>query len=109
MRRRKPKKEVKSVDSLDYTPSLEVKELEIPVEEEKIEIPVEEKPQQTIIYSVKVTHPSLRMRKGPSLSADVVDYITDEGIYGIVDENNGWGKLENGNWIMLAYTKGVEI
>ena len=67
MRRRKPKKEVKSVDSLDYTPSLEVKELETPVEEEKIEIPIEEKPQQTVIYTVKVTHPSLRMRKGPSL------------------------------------------
>ena len=106
MRKARPKKEAKSVD---YTPNLEVKELEIPVEEEKIEVPVEEKPQQKIIYTVKVTHPSLRMRKGPSLSADVVDYITDEGTYGIVDENNGWGKLENGNWIMLTYTKVVEI
>ena len=98
------------MDLLDYTPSLEVKKLEIPVVEEKeIEKPVEEKPQQKVIYTVKVTHPSLRMRKGPSLSADVVGFITDEGIYGIVDENNGWCKLENGNWIMATYTKVVEI
>lgn len=94
------------MDLLDYTPSLEIKELEIPVEVEKS---LEEKPQQKIIYTVKVTHPSLRMRKGPSLSADVVGFITDEGIYGIVDENNGWCKLENGNWIMATYTKVVEI
>ena len=106
--KKKSKKEVKSMDLLDYTPNLEVKELETIIKEEP-EVLVEEKPQQAIIYTVKVTHPSLRMRKGPSLSADIVGFITDEGNYGIVDENNGWGKLENGNWIMLTYTKKIEI
>ncbi len=57
------------------------------------------------IYKVKVTHPSLRMRKAPNLQAEVVGFIRDKGYYTIVDEANGWGQLENGNWIMLSYTQ----
>ena len=56
-------------------------------------------------YKVKVTHPSLRMRYMPNTQSDVYDLITDQGIYEIVDEANGWGKLENGYWIMLSYTQ----
>lgn len=67
--------------------------------EEKVEI----KP--TFIYKVKVTHPSLRRRNAPALSGQEVGLITDQGIYEIFDEVNGWGKLENGDWIMLSYTK----
>ena len=65
----------------------------------------EQKPKE--LYSVKVTHPSLRRRVAPSLSSEVAGFITDQGIYKIYDEVNGWGKLENGNWIMLSYTKVV--
>lgn len=72
----------------------------------QVSTPLEEqKPKE--LYSIKVTHPSLRRRSAPSLSADVVGFITDEGIYKIYDEVNGWGKLENGDWIMLSYTKFV--
>ena len=99
MRKARPKKEAKSVD---YTPNLEVKELEIPVEE-KIEVQKEEPTQN--FYTIKVTDPALYMREGPSLSSKIVGLITDKGEYKIINENNGWGKLENGNWIMLAYTK----
>ena len=56
-------------------------------------------------YTVKVAHPSLRMRKAPNLQAEVAGLITDQGYYKIIDEANGWGKLENGNWIMLSYTE----
>lgn len=56
-------------------------------------------------YTVKVTHPSLRMRRAPNLQAEVVGLIQDQGYYKIVDEANGWGQLENGNWIMLSYTE----
>lgn len=44
------------------------------------------------------------MRGAPSTQAEIKGIITDMGIYTIVDELNGWGKLENGNWIMLSYT-----
>ena len=66
------------------------------------EVPVE--PEKKT-YRVKVTHPSLRMRKAPNLQGEVTGLITDQGYYDIVDEANGWGQLENGNWIMLSYTQ----
>lgn len=38
----------------------------------------------------------------------VVGCIGDKGIYTIVAEDNGWGKLKSGaGWISLAYTKRV--
>lgn len=61
--------------------------------------------QPKIEFTVKVTHPSLRMRKAPTTQAEIVGLITDEGLYKIIDEANGWGQLENGNWIMLTYTQ----
>lgn len=34
--------------------------------------------------------------------------ITDKGVYTIVDQSNGWGKLKSGaGWINLKYTKRV--
>lgn len=56
-------------------------------------------------YKVKVTHPALRVRRAPNTQAEVIDLITDQGIYTITDEVNGWGQLENGYWIMLSYTQ----
>ena len=56
-------------------------------------------------YYVKVTHPCLRIRKAPSLSGEIIDFIYDMGIYKILDEVNGWGKIGEDRWIMLSYTK----
>ncbi|MBQ5474744.1 MAG: SH3 domain-containing protein [Lachnospiraceae bacterium] len=64
----------------------------------------EEKPVDNS-FTVRVIHPSLRMRRAPNTSAEIVGRITDYGKYKIVDQVNGWGKLENGNWIMLSYTE----
>ena len=77
-----------------------------PVDEpEAVDLEPETAPKAPKKYRVKVTHPSLRMRKAPNLQAEVAGYTQDEGYYDIVDEANGWGKLENGNWIMLSYTE----
>ena len=70
------------------------------------ELPI--KPEKPKTYFVKVTHPSLRRRSAPALSGQEVGLITDQGIYEIFDEINGWGKLENGDWIMLSYTKIID-
>lgn len=56
-------------------------------------------------YNVKVMHPSLRIRRAPNAQAEIVGLITDQGIYKILDEVNGWGKLDENKWIMLSYTQ----
>jgi hypothetical protein len=69
-----------------------------------IEAPIEE-PAVNNTYKVKVTHPSLRIRRAPNLQAEVVDTIRDQGYYTILDEVNGWGKIGDDKWIMLSYTE----
>ena len=65
-------------------------------------------PSQVIEFQVQVEHPSLRRRGGPSSSREVVGYITDKGRYNIYAVENGWGKLEDGSWIMLQYTSKIK-
>lgn len=74
----------------------------VQIEEPVAEVVVEQGP--CAIYSVHVTHPSLRRRSTPTLRADVLGLITDKGIYNIFEEREGWGRLEDGSWIMLQYT-----
>ena len=56
-------------------------------------------------YKVKVIHPSLRIRQAPNTQAEIVGLITDQGIYTILDEVNGWGMIDENKWIMLSYTQ----
>ena len=58
-------------------------------------------------FKVKVNHPSLRMRRAPDAGAEVVGLITDQSIYDIFETLGGWGKLDNGAWIMLQYTQQI--
>lgn len=75
-----------------------------PVKKEEVQPIIPEPPKPIKLYSIKVNHPSLRKRRGPSATEETVGLITDEGIYDIYTEENGWGKLEDNTWIMLAYT-----
>ena len=63
---------------------------------------------KTPIYKVKVMHPKLRIRTTPSTDGEVVDHITNQGVYTIFAEKNGWGQLEDDNWIMLSYTQKIK-
>ena len=58
---------------------------------------------------VRVTAQSgLNVRKGPGTSYGVAMSIGYGGVYTIVKEKNGWGKLKSGaGWIFLKYTKRV--
>ena len=59
-------------------------------------------------YLVKVEVGALNIRSGAGTNYEKVGCITDGGIYTIVDESNGWGKLKSGlGWIALEYTKKV--
>ena len=59
------------------------------------------------LYKVRVIHSSLRKRSGPSIDAAIVGIISDNGEYYIYHEQDGWGQLDDGNWIMLQYTKQI--
>ena len=57
-------------------------------------------------YTVKVTAAALNVRKGPGTGYAVTMTIRDKGVYTIVEEKNGWGRLKSGaGWISLAYTE----
>ena len=60
------------------------------------------------LYQIRVDHSSLRRRAEPSLEGEVLGYITDKGMYNIYSEVGGWGKLEDGSWIMLQYTSKIK-
>ena len=62
--------------------------------------------------TVRVTASALNIRKGPSTNYPIVGVIKDKGVYTIVEEKNGWGRLKKGpiegsSWISLTYTKKV--
>ena len=59
-------------------------------------------------YKVKVTADSLNIRSGPGTSYKIVGAIKDRGVYTIIEERNGWGKLKSKvGWIRLSYTKKI--
>lgn len=60
-------------------------------------------------YLVKITASVLNIRKGPSTAYGINGTIRDRGIYTIVEESNGFGKLKSGaGWISLKYTSKVK-
>lgn len=72
--------------------------------QEEPEKPVRE--DSTASYRVKVTADVLNIRKGAGTKHKITGKITDHGVYTIVEEENGWGKLKSGaGWIYLKYTK----
>lgn len=74
------------------------KVVEKPQKEEVVEVV------RNPLYQVKVTHPSLKKRNGPSLNATQIGLITDKGTYDIYAQENNWGQLEDSAWICLDFT-----
>lgn len=59
-------------------------------------------------YRVKVSIPDLNIRKGPGTTYDRTGKFTGMGIFTIIEEQNGWGRLKSGaGWICLKYTERV--
>lgn len=59
-------------------------------------------------YLVKITADVLNVRRGPGMSYRIATTVRKNGIYTIVDESDGWGKLKSGaGWIKLSYTTRV--
>lgn len=59
-------------------------------------------------YKVKVTADALNYRSGPGTNYGINGTIRDMGVYTIIEESNGWGRLKSGaGWIKLEYTSRV--
>jgi hypothetical protein len=57
-------------------------------------------------YVIRVTADALHYRSGPGMQHSINGKIYKGGVYTIVDEQDGWGKLKSGaGWISLAYTE----
>lgn len=67
--------------------------------------PVEET-NKFIPYTIKVTANRLNVRKGPGTAYDVCAIIKKDEAYRIIEEHNGWGRINKG-WISLKYAKKV--
>lgn len=59
-------------------------------------------------YKVKVTTDALNIRAGAGTTYSVVGCIRDQGVYTIIEEKNGWGRLKSkAGWISLQYTEKI--
>ena len=59
-------------------------------------------------YLVKVSIPDLNIRTGPGVQYNRTGIYTGVGIFTIVQEQDGWGKLKSGaGWICLAYASRI--
>lgn len=59
-------------------------------------------------YKIQVTIDVLNIRAGAGTNYKIKGTIKDRGIYTIIAEKNGYGKLKSGaGWIYLGYTKRV--
>ena len=71
--------------------------------------PKKEETSGFVPYLVKVDIPNLNIRTSPEVKDNnKTGKFTGIGVFTIVDEKNGWGKLKSGaGWISLNYTKRV--
>ena len=57
-------------------------------------------------YLVSIDASILNVRSGPGTGYKITTQVKRHGIFTIVEEKNGWGKLKSGaGWIKLSYTK----
>lgn len=64
------------------------------------------KPAAFVPYLVRITANKLNVRAGAGTGYKINTSVTKGGVYTIVGESNGWGKLKSGaGWISLHYTQ----
>ena len=57
------------------------------------------------VFTVKVSISNLNIRKGPGTNYERTGKFTGVGVFTIVEEKDGWGRLKSGaGWICLSYT-----
>lgn len=61
---------------------------------------------KSILYTAKTTD-ALNYRTGPGTSYKIKGTYSKGKILTVVSAKNGWGKLKNGYWVKLSYTKKI--
>ena len=91
---------------VETEPPVAVVEPEPPImNDEDIKKPIKEEPKE---FKVKVEIPDLNIRKGPGIDFDKTGKFTGKGVFTIVEEKDGWGKLKSGaGWIKLSFAKRI--
>lgn len=57
-------------------------------------------------YRVRITADSLNVRKEPNATSAITTTVAKGGVFTIIEEKNGWGRLKSGaGWINLKYTE----
>ena len=57
-------------------------------------------------YLVRITADVLNVRQLPTTKSKVVTTVRQNGVYTIIEEKDGWGRLKSGaGWISLNYTE----
>lgn len=93
---------------LEYTMDAFRKAVKARIEQGNINTPVSEKDASESKfepYRVMITCDALNVRSGAGMEYPVQMQVHRNGVYTIVDECDGWGKLKSGaGWIYLGYT-----
>lgn len=72
----------------------------------KPQAPAETSPATFTPYLVRIIASILNVRRGPGTTYAITTQIRRNGVFTIVAEENGWGKLKSGaGWIYLGYTE----
>jgi uncharacterized protein YvpB len=58
---------------------------------------------------VRINIPTLNVRSGPSLASPVVSTLKSGTVIAISHEMSGWGQVDAGKWIALAYTVPADV
>ena len=67
---------------------------------------VETSNSSVVNYRVRILADSLNVRQQPNASATITTSVAKGGVFTIVEEKDGWGKLKSGaGWINLSYTE----
>ena len=71
-------------------------------------VETEELKKEASTFDVKVDISVLNIRKGPGYKFDTIGEFTGTGVFTIVEEKDGWGRLSSGKgWIALEFTTRV--
>lgn len=67
---------------------------------------VETSSSAVVNYRVRITADSLNVRKEPNATSTITTTVSKGGVFTIVEEKDGWGRLLSGaGWINLSYTE----
>ena len=56
-------------------------------------------------YKVSVTASALNVRKGPGTNYGIIRTVKKNAILTILEERNGWGRIDAKGWVSLKWTK----